>query len=289
MEQKICAREKIRLFALDLDGTALAPDGAFSPRMHLALQKAAENKIAVAVASGRALHALPDCVRRAPAIRYAITSNGAAVYDLQTSEKLCAHTLLPAAAEQVLQILQAENGAFVEYTVAGQAYAPAEMVRAPEKFGRTAKAADYVRRTRKPSANFFADARAHINELDCIDAYCTGKEAFEALRARVQKIEGLYTTSSFPNMLEISDARAGKANALQYLCRHLHIHIKETAAFGNADNDSEMLRESGCGIAVRSASPACKAAADFLTGDPADDGAANAMLQLMQKQKEDKK
>ena len=288
MCKEICTENKIKLFALDLDGTSLAPDGAFSPLMHLALQKAAENGIAVAAASGRALHALPDCVRRAPEIRYAITSNGAAVYDLQTGEKLCAYTLSPAAAEQVLQIMETEKGAFVEYTVEGQAYAPAEMVRAPEKFGRTAKAADYVRRTRKPSEHFFADAHAHIGELDCIDAYCASKEAFEALLDRVQKIDGLYTTSSFPNMLEISDARAGKANALQYLCRQLHIHIKETAAFGNADNDSAMLLESGCGIAVRSASPACKAAADFLTGDPQEDGAAKAMLQLMQNQKEDK-
>ena len=281
--EHIRAKNKIRLFALDLDGTALSPDGTFSPLMRRALQEAAANGIGVAAASGRSLASLPACVLQASEIGSAITSNGAAVYDLKSRQKLCAHTLAPQAAEKILQIMEKSGDNFIEYTVGGQAYAPAPMVLYPEKFGRTAKAAAYVRATRKPSENFFADARKHIRELDCLDFYCSSQTAYMEIRKQVEKIEGLYVTSSFPNMLEISDAKAGKANALRYLCERLGIHIEETAAFGNADNDSAMLLQSGCGIAVQSASPACKAAADFLTGDPQDDGVAKAMLQLMRK------
>lgn len=285
MEAIMCnalhANHNIKLLALDLDGTALSPDGTFSPLMRRALVHAHANGIAVITASGRALQALPECVLQAPEICYAITSNGAAVYDLKKQIKLCAHTLSKDAAEQVLQIMKKAGTAFVEFTVNGQPYAPAEMVRNPEKFGRTAKAADYVRSTRKPSTHFFEDARAHIHELDCLDIYCGTAEEFETLYKKVKKVKGIYITSSFPNMLEISDEHGGKANALQYICKKLNISIQETAAFGNADNDSEMLRESALGIAVRSASEACKAAADFITGDPKEDGVAKAILQLI--------
>ena len=77
----------IRCIALDLDRTTLNSAGQLSERNRKAMEQAIENGIQIAVASGRSLDSLPAAVLEIPGIRYAITSNGAAVYDLE--ERTC--------------------------------------------------------------------------------------------------------------------------------------------------------------------------------------------------------
>ena len=64
----------VRLVALDLDGTLLNHSGEITPLTREA--------IARATANGRPLASLPPVVAQLPGIRYALTSNGAAVWDL---------------------------------------------------------------------------------------------------------------------------------------------------------------------------------------------------------------
>ena len=72
----------IRLVALDLDGTLLNHEGKVTSRTQAALQAAADRGVAIVPTTGRPLGNLPPVVAQLPSIRYAITSNGAAVWDL---------------------------------------------------------------------------------------------------------------------------------------------------------------------------------------------------------------
>ena len=72
----------IRLVALDLDGTLLNHEGKVTSRTRAALQAAADRGVAIVPTTGRPLGNLPPVVAQLPGIRYAITSNGAAVWDL---------------------------------------------------------------------------------------------------------------------------------------------------------------------------------------------------------------
>ena len=56
---------------------------------------------------------------------------------------------------------------------------------------------------------------------------------------------------------------------------------EETAAFGDADNDIDMLKVSGCGIAVANATEGCKAAADCLTKSNQEDGVAYGIREIL--------
>ena len=49
------------------------------------------------------------------------------------------------------------------------------------------------------------------------------------------------------------------------------------AAFGDGDNDKEMLAFAGTGIAMGNATPDCKAAADIVTKCNTEDGVAYGM------------
>ena len=74
----------IRLVALDLDGTLLDSQSQISPRTRQAIADAAGRGVIVLPCTGRPLASLPPLVAQLPGIRYAITSNGAAVGDKGT-------------------------------------------------------------------------------------------------------------------------------------------------------------------------------------------------------------
>lgn len=72
----------IRIVALDLDGTLLNHKNEVSSATRQAIAEAVEQGVVVLPATGRALANLPAEVAQLPGIRYAITSNGASVWDL---------------------------------------------------------------------------------------------------------------------------------------------------------------------------------------------------------------
>ena len=68
----------------DLDGTLLSRENTVTPATRQAIADAAARGVVVLPATGRALANLPPLVAQLPGVRYAITSNGAAVWDLGT-------------------------------------------------------------------------------------------------------------------------------------------------------------------------------------------------------------
>ena len=74
-----------RLAALDLDGTLLNRNNEVTPATRQAIAHAIEHGVVVVPATGRPLASLPPVVARLPGIRYAITSNGAAVWTWATT------------------------------------------------------------------------------------------------------------------------------------------------------------------------------------------------------------
>ena len=71
------------LIALDMDGSLLTTDKQLTPRSRAALERAAEAGARIVPATGRFFLGLPEAIRSAPFLRYAITINGAAVLDGQ--------------------------------------------------------------------------------------------------------------------------------------------------------------------------------------------------------------
>ena len=79
---------KYDILFFDIDGTLVRDDHfTLSPRTRDALLAAREAGVKLAVASGRCLHILPEEVM-ALGMDYAVTSNGAAVYDLKAGKQI---------------------------------------------------------------------------------------------------------------------------------------------------------------------------------------------------------
>ena len=97
---------QIRLIAFDLDGTMLNAAKVLTPRNKAALERAVDKGILIVPTTGRLFDAIPDEIREFPFLRYAITINGAAVFDAETGNNIYrAEIPLEQALEVIEQIL----------------------------------------------------------------------------------------------------------------------------------------------------------------------------------------
>lgn len=269
----------LHFIALDLDGTLLHTSKGLTDRTRTILTKYIEQGAHVVVASGRSYASLPQEVLSVPGIEYAITSNGAAICKTSSGEKLFHFPLKPVCVRQLLDLI-AETGAVFETFINGIPYAMADYVSHPTRYGASEHAIPYIQRTRKPVSNLLTFAYEHLNELDCIDLITSSPEQKQLLSERVHNISGIYITSSVPYLLEISDAAAGKGAAVRKLAEYLHIPTKDIAAFGNEENDVDMIQFAGIGVAVANSPAHVQAAADYVTLSNDEDGVAVFLEQL---------
>ena len=90
----------------DLDGTLLSPDHrTVSPRNRQALRAAASAGIRLAIAAGRCLGMIP----REPlemGLDFAVTSNGAAVYDLRRNRQIYRYPFQAGEAEKACEVIE---------------------------------------------------------------------------------------------------------------------------------------------------------------------------------------
>lgn len=271
--------KNIKLVALDLDDTTLRSDSTLAPETKDALIKIIDAGIEVVVASGRSFLSLPEEVLGIDGIHYAISSNGAAVSKVPGGERIMS-CVVPE--KSVAEILNAFPEAYMfEAFIEGQAYCLADYIADPMRFGCPSDYVNYVQTTRLP----VSDMRAFISEnaarLDSIDIRCRTVEEKDEYYARAKELSGVYVTSSSSHLVEISDAAAGKGRALRFLCNVLGIPAENVAAFGNGDNDADMLIFAGFGVAVGNATDACKAAADYVCETNDELGVARTLLKMI--------
>lgn len=272
--------ENIRLIALDLDGTTLRPDKSLAAATRTAIEDALAAGIQVAVASGRSFASLPREVLEIPGIEYAITSNGAAVYRVSEGRR-CRQCLLTVEAVEEILAVTPENCA-METFVEGVPYARADYAADPMAFGASPRAVDYIQSTRRRVQDIRAFILKHRSELDAIDVIVRSEEEKGWVRAALKaSVQDVYITSSVPQLIEISHRDAGKRAALEWLTQHLNLSLSQTAAFGDAENDREMLCAAGLGVAMENAPDEVKAVADAVTKSCQEDGVAYYIRKIL--------
>ncbi len=284
---------KIKCVALDLDRTTLNGQGRLSEGNRRALLQAMANGIHVIVASGRAFDTLPEDIVTLPGIEYAVTGNGAAMYHVPTGECLRRHMLKEKDIMAVLKATQGGNEKAVmgtgtvgkvtyEAFIDGAAYAGREYVENPAAYGASARSVEYVRNTRHLVEDIRAFIFRHKSEMDSMDIIVKDERQKDAVWKLVEECtEEAYLTSSMKQLIEISHKDAGKHMGMKFFMERLGLEREEVAAFGDADNDVDMLLFAGCGIAVENASEKCLAAADYVTKRHEEDGVAYGLREIL--------
>ena len=84
----------------------------------------------------------------------------------------------------------------------------------------------------------------------------------------------LFVTRSLPHYVEVGGREGTKSSALEFLCRFWEIDPARTLAFGDAENDIDMLSFAGFGVAVGEVGAEVRAAADAIVPSVNEDGVA---------------
>jgi Cof subfamily protein (haloacid dehalogenase superfamily) len=87
----------------------------------------------------------------------------------------------------------------------------------------------------------------------------------------------LYISKSLPYFLEFASPEVTKATGMDFLAEHLGFSRERTIAFGDGENDVELLEWAGYAIAVENAHERVLAVADLTCPPPGDEGVAQVL------------
>lgn len=279
------ANRKIKLIAMDLDGTLLRQDHiTLSPKNREALTRAADEGIEVVVATGRSIAAIAPQVLELPFLRYFITCNGSLTTDREGNVLRAA----PLPVDVTLEILAhlTEMGGF-----AIQLYADQKMYISRAHW----EMRDVFHLPVFHLKALFSDGESIVeslaeqakrpgSHLEKINLPCLTPEQKADIKAWLAERYGdrVRAVSTMPCNLELTDREGSKGAALAALCRTLQVPMAQAVAFGDADNDIGMLEAAGIGVAMGNADAAVQQAADRVTLTNEEDGVAHALRQLLE-------
>ncbi len=268
----------IKLLAFDLDGTTITEHRYLSEENRAALLKAEKRGVILVPATGRMRYFIPEVITSLPGVRYVITSNGAAVYDLVTGETVYQRLIPNKKAVRVVELLKRYD-VYVEYYRNGEAVTQREYVElARTKFHFPVEKLLFVDGKKY---NLVTDLLGALQATgDCpekINLPFLERKTRDELWEKLSFLGGLDLTSSIADNIEINDAGAHKGAALLALAERLGIRGEETMAVGDNGNDVTMLEAAGCSAAVADGSPEALAAAKFITAAHDQDGLAKAI------------
>jgi Cof subfamily protein (haloacid dehalogenase superfamily) len=83
------------------------------------------------------------------------------------------------------------------------------------------------------------------------------------------------------SLLEIGPRGISKAVGVEKLVEHLGLHMEQVIAFGDYDNDADLIAKVGLGIAVENATDKVKNNADLVIGSCGEDGPAKFLQELI--------
>ena len=269
-------KKKILLVAMDVDGTILGKGKSISQRTKKVFAAAAKKKVHMVIATGRAAEAIPAEIQEMKGVEYIITSNGSSIFKLSDGSRIYGQDL---PAGQIRQLMAFYEGwdCPIEVFVRGKAYTSSDYFKEPEKFGADSESADYVRRTRHPEADICQFVSDHEMEIEGINFIVYDEVMKQQMREGLEAFNDFYVTSSVRRYIEISHRDVCKATALEWLCQELGVSREETAAFGDGENDIEMIQYAGLGVAMENGVPAAKVRADLIAPPCDEDGVARVL------------
>lgn len=271
--------KKIKLIALDLDGTTLTRDG-LTRRTKETLESAIERGIDVVIATGRVFTALPERIHDIRGLRHIISSNGAHISDAVTGEFIYSDYAEAKAIEVVHRILSVSPHP-VEVFTEGRAYIDRKVYDDLAENGSTYMSPKYVLRTRTPVVGIYDFLAEHKEKIENINIHFEFSQQKAAMLEKLQAVPGITVTSSFVHNLEIGGESTSKARALEEICRLYGVAMENVMAFGDSPNDSRMLEAAGIGIAMENATEDVKDVADLITLSSDEEGVAYAVRRLL--------
>ena len=266
----------VRLVAFDLDGTLFNDRKEVTPETFRTLERAAEMGIEIVPSTGRFWNAIPDNVKALSFVRYALTLNGAAIFNVKAGKVIAEFTIPTLRAETLCHVFD-DLGVIYDFVADGKGYMRRDNYERLPEVMIAEWQTKIVRDMRSPVDDVYGTLNGKSG-VQKMQIYTLDKALRENLLKSLPHVfPKLLFTSSVPNNIEINDTKANKGGGLKFLAEYLGIPMSETLAFGDGLNDITMIENAGIGVAMENAASEVKAVADYVTLDCNNDGVAEGI------------
>jgi Cof subfamily protein (haloacid dehalogenase superfamily) len=264
------------LGAFDLDGTVLRRNLKITQGTVAALQSLRERGMRLVVATGRRFEEAREHARRLGfAERDPLICYGGSMVRRMNGETLLHRKLPGSLGIEVLEWAAARD-------LHARVFLDGRIITSPD----TPAAQDHLRRYVEPTvcvvdspADWLRNSTEEPTKLVIVDRPDDiGGWLGEAQTAFAGR---LFVTRSLPHYVEIGSLQGTKASALGFLCERWGIEPERVLAFGDADNDIDMLRFAGHGVAVGGMTGEVREAADRVVPGVDEDGVAGYVETLL--------
>lgn len=257
---------KRKMLALDLDGTLLDDNGTLGAESARKLEQARLAGNIVCFVTGRRE---VDMLRARSLLSHAdyiIYNNGTKIVDPKTGAVLH-NSIVPPEVTRIL-VDYCLNNHLQLYVFSGCAYALNII---------TPGAWDYIN-----AVGFAPLTYTDARQLDLrrVEGFLASRD-WRRVNAFIEKAQlPLYCVCSEPECLDIMPHTQGKWSGLVWLAARLSIAHERIIAAGNYENDVEMIRNAGLGIAVKNALACVKQVANYITARDNNHDAAAEIIDL---------
>lgn len=261
----------VRIIVIDIDGTLLNDDKLISLNTLNMLKKAINKNIMIIPASGRPIKRFPKELMELD-IKYAITSNGAVVWDVESKKMLARYEIDFNLAKRLIDILALEDAhVYCDY-YADHIFTSYSKVNFHKNvFGDNVMFVDNL-------GDYLFNAKYSPEKIGIIfnNQQCEDRiEYFQILFPELTMVQ------TGTNSIEISALSVSKGSALMDIAGILNINREDIMVIGDSNNDIEMLKFAGISYAMGNAGDEVKKICSKVTSSNNDDGVAKAIMDII--------
>lgn len=271
-----------KLIAVDMDDTLLRHDKTISKENIEALHKAREKGVYVVISTGRVFASAYAYADMIGFRTYIIASNGALIRD-PNNNTIYESILNYDSMVEIIKVCQKYNTYFQlisETTI----FSP----EITNKFQRYAEWNELFKTELKVNVKEIKEPLKDIDKLKDnvlkIIVFNDDIEVLKSIREELSKNDSIQITSSYMDNIEIVNKGVSKGRALEILGEYLSIKKEEMIAIGDSENDIEMIKFAGLGVAMENAIEEVKKVADFITKSNMEDGVKYVIDKFILKQ-----
>lgn len=269
--------KRYQLIAFDMDGTLLNSRKQISEETRKAIRYAVRNGKVVALSTGRCLPELYEFLDVIPEVRYLICVSGGYIYDTAEHRFIYNNPLKTEDVKRILEVSRQED--CMVHMLNDLSIVSKSDVSRMEEFHMAVYRPMYERVTTMVD-DIYTYYEINLPQITKLNLYHRTETDRERTISRLSNLN-IEVVRSEVTSAECSNKGVTKGTGLLQLCRHLSIEIEETIAVGDADNDIEILKTAGHGIAMANANEHVKKICPVVVADNDHDGCAEAIYKYL--------